>query len=141
MDETILGSMRHPILYFMTVESIQKEYHNGVHGASMGVLSVISDYTRNMPPTLPGHPNLINEKYIQEIRIPWSSDDHITRETLQMSIIACLAKDRFKLSLDITMDASSRVFFFIRDLESISNGVLIPDMAKLRVGDYGRPTV
>ena len=58
-----------------------------------------------------------------------------------MSIIACLTKDGYKLSMDINMDASSRVFFFIRDTESTSSEVLIPDMAKLRVGDYSRPTV
>ena len=72
---------------------------------------------------------------------PWSSDDLVTRETLQMSIIACLTKDGYKLSMDITMDATSRVFFFIKDTESSCAEVLIPDMAKLGDGDYSTPTV
>ena len=94
-----------------------------------------------MPPILPGHPDLLNEKYIQLGGNPWSSDDLVTRETLQMSIIACLTNDGYKLSLDISMEATSRVFFFIRDTESSSAEVLIPDMAKLGVGDYSTPTV
>ena len=92
-----------------------------------------------MPPILSGHPDFVIEKYIQLGGNPWSSDDLVTRETLQMSIIACLTNDGFKLSLDISMDATSRVFFFIRDTESIT--ALIPDMAKLGVGDYSTPTV
>lgn len=123
------------------VQAIQVEYMEGVQGVSMGVASVISDYIRDMPPTLAGHPDLVNEKYIQLGGNPWSSEDLVTRETLQMSIIACLTKEGYKLSMDITMDATSRVFFFIRDTESSSSEVLIPDMAKLSVGDYNRPTV
>ena len=124
------------------ISSIQTDYCEGVQGVSTGVASVISDYTTNMPPILPAHhPDLSNEKYIQLGGNPWSSDDLVTRETLQMSIIACLTKDGYKLSMDITMDTTSRVFFFIRDTESCSAEVLIPDMAKLKVGDYSRPTV
>ena len=58
----------------------------------------------------------------------------MTRETLQMSIIACLTKDGYKLSMDLNMDTTSRVYFFIRNTESFSSEILIPDMAKLRVG-------
>ena len=123
------------------VTSIQNDYSAGVQGVSMGVASVISDYTRHMPPVLPGQPELINEKYIQLGGDPWTSDDLVTRETLQMSIIACLTKEGYKLSMDINMDVTSRVFFFIRDSDSISVEVLIPDMAKLGVGDDIRHTV
>eukprot|EP00092_Neocalanus_flemingeri_P001900 GFUD01002028.1.p1 GENE.GFUD01002028.1~~GFUD01002028.1.p1 ORF type:complete len:383 (-),score=76.39 GFUD01002028.1:152-1300(-) len=123
------------------VTSIQNDYPAGVQGVSMGVASVISDYTSNMPSVLPGHPDLINEKYLQLGGNPWTSDDLVTRETLQMSIIACLTKEGYKLSMDINMDATSRVFFFIKDSDSSIGEVLIPDMAKLCVGDYSRPTV
>jgi hypothetical protein len=58
-----------------------------------------------------------------------------------MSIIACLTKSGYKLSIDINMYVSSRLFFFIRDSEHSSCEVLIPDMAKLSVGDYNSPTM
>ena len=58
-----------------------------------------------------------------------------------MSMIACLNKNGYKLSMDITMDATSKVFFFIRDTEICSAEVLVPDLAKLGVGDYSRPWV
>ena len=123
------------------VTCIQNDYHAGVRGVSMGVASVISDYTAQMPPVLPAHPDLVNEKYIQLEGDPWTSDDLKGCETLQMSIIACLTKSGYRLSMDINMDVSSRVFFFIRDSENSSCEVLIPDMAKLAVGDYHRPAV
>jgi len=123
------------------VHAIQEEYKEGVQGVSMGVASVLSDYIPDMPPTLPTHPGLANEKYIQLGGHPWSSEDLVTRETLEMAIIASLTREGYKLSMDITMDATSRVFFFIRDHDSSSTEVLIPDMAKLSVGDYNRPTV
>ena len=123
------------------VEAIQTEYKEGVRGVSTGVASVISDYIASMPAILPGHPDLGNEKYLQLGGNPWSSDDLVTRESLQMSIIACLTKEGYKLSMDITMDATSRVFFFIRAADSSSGEVLVPDMARLKVGDYNRPTV
>eukprot|EP00092_Neocalanus_flemingeri_P003128 GFUD01003345.1.p1 GENE.GFUD01003345.1~~GFUD01003345.1.p1 ORF type:complete len:383 (-),score=89.17 GFUD01003345.1:18-1166(-) len=123
------------------VTCIQSDYRAGVKGVSMGVASVIRDYMANMPPVLPGHPDLVNEKYIQLEGDPWTSDDLKGSKTLQMSIIACLTKSGYKLSMDINMDVSSRVFFFIRDSENSSGEVLIPDMAKLGVGDYNRPTV
>ena len=123
------------------VQAIQEEYKEGVQGVSMGVASVLGDYLPDMPPTLPTHPGLANEKYLQLGGNPWSSDDLVTRETLQMSIIACLTREGYKLSMDITMDTTSRVFFFIRDIDSYSTEVIIPDMAKLSVGDYNRPTV
>ena len=69
------------------VTAIQNEYSEGVQGVSIGVASVISDYTRSMPPILPGHPDLVNEKYIQLGGNPWISDELLTLETLQMSII------------------------------------------------------
>ena len=102
---------------------------------------MISDYTTSMPAILPGHPDLVSEKYIQLGGNPWSSDDLATRENLKMSIITCLTKNGYKLSMDINMDATSKVFFFIRDTEICSAEVLIPDLAKLGVGDYSRPWV
>jgi len=123
------------------VETIQREYKEGVCGVSMGVHSVICDYITPLPPVLAGYPYLHHEKFIQLGGDPWREDSEAARDTLQLLIIACLTKDGYKLSIDITMDITSRVFFFIRDTETISTEVLIPDMAKLRVGEYRRPTV
>merc|ERR1711963_880196 len=62
-------------------------------------------------------------------------------ETLEMSIIAALTKEGYKLRMEITMDSTNRVFFFIKDVESNSSEVLIPSMAKLKLGECERPTV
>ena len=118
----------------------------GLHEVSNTILhdivhAIQEEYIPDMPPTLPTHPGLADEKYIQLGGQPWSSEYLMTRETLEMAIIACLTREGYKLSMDITMDATSRVFFFIRDHDSSSTEVLIPDMAKLSVGDYNRPTV
>ena len=56
-------------------------------------------------------------------------------------MILCTLYRRSIYQTYITMVATSRVFFFIRDHDSSSTEVLIPDMAKLSVGDYNRPTV
>ena len=123
------------------VTSIQTDHGAGVSGVSVGVASVISDYTRDMPPVLPSHPDLINEKYVQIGGNPWVSDDLATCQSLQMAIIACLTKEGYKLSLDINLDLTSRVYFFIRDSDSNSDEVLIPDMAKMDIEGENRPTV
>jgi hypothetical protein len=39
-----------------------------------------------------------------------------------MAIIACLVRERFTLSMTINMDATSRVYFFIRDPEADAAG-------------------
>ena len=123
------------------VETIQTEYKEGVCGVSMGVASVISDYMNTMPPILTSSPALHYEKYILLGGEPWVCDDVDVRDTLQVLIIACLTRDGYRLSIDINMGITSRVFFFIRDSENTSSEVLIPDMAKLRVGECSRPTV
>merc|ERR1711915_108175 len=123
------------------VTTLQSDYKEGIAGVSNGVASVIRDYIEEMPQVLPTFPDLVNEKYIQLGGNPWSSEDAMTRETLQMSIVACLTKEGYRLSIDITMDATSRVFFFIKNNESNSNEVLIPDMAKSSNGESNRPTL
>lgn len=123
------------------INNLQNDYAEGVEGVSIGVASVIEDYVKELPHVLPSVPGLINEKYIQLGGNPWSSDDSISRETLEMSIIAALTKEGYKLRMEITMDSSNRVFFFIKDVESNSGEVLIPSMAKLKLGEYERPTV
>ena len=51
------------------------------------------------------------------------------------AIIACLTKERYNL------DLTSRVYFFIRDSDSNSDEVFVPDMAKMEIGGENRPTV
>jgi hypothetical protein len=49
-----------------------------------------------------------------------------------MAIIACLVRERFTLSMTINMDATSRVYFFIRDSEadaSRRSEIRMPNMA------------
>ena len=112
------------------VTTIQRDWTPGIRGVSMGVASVISDYTRDMPAVLPQHPQLRDEKYIQLEGRPWEQghEDPVAKENLQRSIISCLARERYKLSMDINMDNSSTLFFFIRDSEEQSGEVRAPHM-------------
>ena len=123
------------------VTSIQTDHKAGVCGVSISVASVISDYMQNMPPVLQSYSHLINEKYVQIGGNPWTSDDLATCESLQMSIIACLTRKGYRLSLDINMDLTSRVYFFIKDSDNNSDEVLVPDMSNLDIGGGNRATV
>jgi hypothetical protein len=119
------------------VTTIQKEWSPGIRGVSMGVASVITDYTTNMPPVLAAHPQLRDEKYIQLEGSPWEGgqEDPVSTENLQLAIIACLTREGYKLSMDINMDPSSRVYFFIRDLDHQQGTVRVPNMSGAGLGE------
>merc|ERR1719367_2010506 len=118
------------------VTTIQKEWSPGIRGVSMGVASVITDYTANMPPVLTSHPHLREERYLQLEGRPWEgSQDQGATENLQLAIIACLTREGYKLSMDINMEAQSRVFFFIRDTEEQTGEVRIPNMTGAGLGE------
>jgi len=123
------------------VTSIQNDYPDGVVGVSGGVSSVISDYTANMPPTLPRNPAMKNDKYIQLDGHPWTSEDVKLAERLQMCLIASLIKEGYKVCMDVNIDVTSRVFFFIKNSEDNSGEVLVPDMAGISIGKSNRPKV
>ena len=123
------------------VTSIQTAMPGGVLGVSMGVASVISDYTANMPPILPSDPAMRNEKYIQLDGQPWTSEDVKLAERLQMCLIASLIKEGYKVCMDVNIDTTSRVFFFIKNSEDTSGEVLVPDMAGISIGKNNRPKV
>ena len=118
------------------VTTIQKEWSPGIRGVSMGVASVITDYTSNMPPVLTSHPHLREERYLQLEGRPWEGNqDQGATENLQLAIIACLTREGYKLSMDINMEAHSRVFFFIRDTEEQTGEVRIPNMTGAGLGE------
>ena len=112
------------------VTTIQKEWSPGIRGVSMGVASVITDYTTNMPPVLPTSPHLREEKYMQLEGQPWvgGQEDPVAKERLQQSIISCLAREGFKLSMDVNMEGNSVVYFFIRETEEHCGEVRVPSM-------------
>jgi len=118
------------------VTTIQKEWSPGIRGVSMGVASVITDYTANMPPVLTSHPQLREERYLQLEGRPWEANqDQGATENLQLAIIACLTREGYKLSMDINMEADSRVYFFIRDTEEQTGEVRIPNMTGAGLGE------
>ena len=116
-------------------------YPEGVVGVSMSVSSVISDYTVNMPPILARDQARRNEKYIQLAGNPWTSEDVKLAERIQMSLIACLIKEGYKVCMDVNMDTTSRVFFFIKNSDDSSPEVLVPDMAGISIAKSNRPKV
>ena len=141
------------ILYNL-VDTIRQEWRRGIRGVSMAVSSVISDYTPTTFRVLPysGGSDLQEAKYIQLNGRPWVPDDNNddedsedndddggsgassakSTERLQMAIIACLVRERYTLSMTINMDATSRVYFFIRDKEADASRrteIRMPNMA------------
>ena len=138
--ENYLGfhDVSNTVLYEV-VDTIQKDWSPGIKGISMAVSSVISDYTTTMPAVLPGHRDVQDAKYIQLEGNPWSTeegeDDAQSAEKLQISIIACLSREGYKLSMAINMDTTSKVFFFIRDREESKGEVRIPNMAGAGLGE------
>jgi len=127
------------VLYEL-VQTIQGEWSPGLKGVSMAVSSVISDYTTKMPPVLPGIPECQGAKYLQLEGTPWSVentdfDDNLSAENLQLSIIACLSREGYKLSMSINMDTFSHVYFFIRNRDAGRGEVRIPNMAGAGLGE------
>ena len=124
------------------VTTIQREWLPGIRGVSMGVASVITDYTTNMPPVLATHPQLRDERYIQLEGSPWQAgqEDPMATESLQLAIIACLTREGYRLSMDINMEPKSRIFFFIRNLMSLRT-VRIPNKSGAGLGEKDGLTV
>ena len=128
---------------YEVVDTIKQDWSPGIKGISMAVSSVISDYTTTMPAVLPGHRDVQDAKYIQLEGNPWSMEegregdleDALSAEKLQISIIACLSREGYKLSMAINMDTTSKVFFFIRDREESKGEVRIPNMAGAGLGE------
>jgi len=147
------------VLYNL-VDTVQQDWRRGIRGVSMAVSSVISDYTRTSFRVLPsgGQADIQEAKYIQLNGRPWGADDENddddddgggdddavsgsassrtkAKERLQMAIIACLMREHYTLSMTINMDATSRVYFFIRDPDGDASGrrrqteVRVPNMA------------
>merc|ERR1712013_76873 len=89
------------------VSCLQTDLAEVVVGVSMGVSSVISDYTVNMPPLLTKDYATRNEKYIQLAGQPWTSEDVELAQRIQMCLIACLMKEGYKVCMDVNMDTTS----------------------------------
>ena len=58
-----------------------------------------------------------------------------------MCLIAALIKEGYKVCMDVNIDVTSRVFFFIKNSEDNSGEVLVPDMAGISIGKNNRPKV
>ena len=119
------------------VNKLQEDWTGGVKGVSAGVASVISDYSTNMPPTL----NRVDQiqKIIQLDGSPWAKDMDIDKqieetEKINLSIIAVLSNNGFRLSMPINLENGSRVYFFIHDPEETSDHVKIPTFSRAVIG-------
>ena len=123
-----------------------------VESVSSGIASVISDYTANMPPVLDTGSTL--RKVVRlvgtyniyiSITLPRSFVDTFTccvqvgrpwheaesSERITIGVIAVLAGSGYKLSMPINIDQDTRVYFFIKDPEELS------DCYKVRILSYG----
>ena len=50
-------------------------------------------------------------------------------------------QEGYKLCMDVNIDSSSRVFFFIKNIEDTFGEVLVPDMAGISIDKNNRPVV
>ena len=93
-----------------------------VEGVSSGIASVISDYTKEMPPVI-NNSSMASmgqlRKVVKLVGEPWAELETCERITLKM--IAVLAGSGYKLSMPINIDTDTRVYFFIRDPEEQSD--------------------
>ena len=119
------------------VTTIQAGWVPGIRGVSMAVASVIQDYTPSMPPVIPGCSNILTDKFILLEGNPWSfsPQEGKNAEALQVSMIACLSKAGYKLSMDINMEANTRVFFLTKNLEDTKAEVRVPNNAGAGLGE------
>ena len=125
------------------VTTIQSNWLSGVTGVSTGVASVISDYCTSMPKVLHGYSDIQHEKFIKLEGKPWAFDPQdsayamgsVPAEKLQSSIVACLSDEGYTLGLDINMDTTSRVFFFIKSGEDNKKEVIVPNNSGAGLGE------
>ena len=126
------------------VKTIQAVWAPGIRGVSMGVASVIQDYSSNMPSVLPASSHLLPDKFVVLEGDPWSSlpmeggadlEDAKQAEQLQVGLIACLSKEGYKLSMDINMEENTRVFFLIKSMEDNRAEVRVPNNAGAGLGE------
>lgn len=94
-----------------------------VEGVSSGIASVISDYTREMPPVVDSSGLGQLRKVVMLVGEPWADMEVCERITLKM--IAVLAGAGYKLSMPINIDTDTRVYFFIRDPEEQSDCIKV----------------
>ena len=92
-------------------------------------VSIIRDYTDNLPRIMKESGQLVQQKYIQLGGHPWTAKDTILSEDILMSIVSCLMKEDYHLTMDINIDSNSRVFFFIKNTEAHFEEIRIPTMA------------
>ena len=106
------------------VTAAHNHWAEGIQGVSMAVSSVIQDYNI-------GNHTVLNSmelsdtglsKFIKMWGKPWKQEFENEKEQeaskkIEISIIACLAEEGYKLSMVINMASASRVFFFIKDEE------------------------
>lgn len=60
---------------------------------------------------------------------------------METVIFFIFLQEGYKLCMDVNIDASSRVFFFIKKTEDTFGEVLVPDMAGISINKDNRPVV
>ena len=110
-----------------------------LRGVSVGVGSVIQDYTANMPRVLSCEQSGtedIGQKLMRLQGKPWRTPGD--GERLQSAIIGCVTKLGYRLSMDITLDVltNTRVFFLIKTCgDDTGNLVTVPNNSGAGLGE------
>ena len=130
--QLILYNVPHTVLYEM-VSAIQERWLPGIRAVSTAVASVIQDYTHNMPSVSTECSTMLTDKVIVLEGNPWA--DMERGEVVQVSLIACLSKEGYKLSMDINLEPDSRVLFLIKNKEDAREVVRVPNNAGAGLGE------
>ena len=92
---------------------ITANYAQGIAGVSRAVFSVISDYTSISYPVVGSQLDQLEGRWVKLARM----EDGAAVDNIELSIIACLTKFGYKLSIPTKWDMFTRMFFFILDME------------------------
>ena len=131
-EQLCLYNVPHTVLYEI-VSTIQERWVPGIRAVSTAVASVIQDYTHNMPSVTTECSTMLTDKVIVLEGNPWA--DMESGEVVQVSLIACLSKEGYKLSMDINLEPDSRVLFLIKNKEDDREVVRVPNNAGAGLGE------
>ena len=87
---------------------------HGIAGVSRAVFSVIEDYSHTSIPVLPARQGPADERWVRLARM----EDTQLEEQLENSIIACLIRQGYRLSIPFTWDTITKMFFFVLEQEN-----------------------
>ena len=124
------------------VQTVSSSWSEGVQGVSDGVMSVISDYCHPTPRLLSGYSLDIQQtKFLKlsPVKCEPHQDEELIKyqseDNLYKAMVALLAKFGYKLGMDVNLDSSSRIFFFMKYDDERHKEIRLPNMIGAGLGE------